>query len=214
MRRRTRAKRQTWRSMDAQARPIGVLARLGLCLAVVVVACGLLMLFSAHQPAVKLLQRWLPGIAAIFAVLLAALFAVVFRGWLGRSLLAIPVGALLSYAAAPLAFHLHGALLDTARWWTSVSTTNLWTTLVLTVAVWPSFLLAWLFAAVAAGLYLAAGAVLELRGIAVTMPETVVGGSDDADDETDQGSASPSEASTRATAGRDATRSDNRAQAG
>lgn len=199
--------------MDTQSRPIGVLARFGLCLAVVAVACGLLLLFSAHQPAAKLLQCWFPGIAASFAVLLAALFGLVFRGWIGRSLLAIPVGALLSYAAAPLAFHLYGALFDTVRWWTSVSTTNLWTTLILTAAVWPSFLLAWLFGAVAAGLYLAAGAMLELRGIAVTIPETLVGGSDDADDETAQGRASPSDASTRATAGRDATRSDNRAQA-
>ena len=51
--------------------------------------------------------------------------------------------------------------------------------LVLTVAVWPSFLLAWLFGAAAAGLYLAVGTLLELRGIAVTLPETEVEASEE-----------------------------------
>lgn len=174
--------------MDAAVTPIAVWARFGLCLAAVLAACALLMLFTAHQPALKLLHRWLPGIAALFALLLAGLFGLAFRGWLGRSLLAIPVGALLSYAAAPLAFHLYMALLETATWRQLFAGNGPWIALVLTVAVWPSYLLAWLFGAVAAGLYLAAGMLLELRGIAVTEPEVAAAAAEEAVPATDQNS--------------------------
>jgi hypothetical protein len=187
MRRRTRAKRQDWRRMDAPVRAVGEAVRIGICLLAVCAACGVLVLFSAHQPALQLLHRWLPGIALLFALLLAGLFALAFRGWLGRSLLAIPVGALLSYAAAPLAFHLYMAVIETATWRHLISSNGPWTALVLTVAVWPSFLLAWLFGAVAAGLYLAAGMLLELRGIAATLPETEMGTAEDAELESDPG---------------------------
>jgi hypothetical protein len=208
MHRRTRAKRQTWRRMDAQARPIRRYERLGLCLATVVLAGGVLMLFNAHQPAAKLLHRSLPGVALLFALLLAGGFALSFHGWLGRSLLAIPVGALMSYAAAPIAFHAYFLVFETATW-RQLAGAGLWNFAMLTVAVWPSFLFAWLVGAVAAGLYLAAAMVLELRGIAVTLPETIV-----PDEIEDQGNVSPSAASTRATAGRDAMRSESRDQAG
>jgi hypothetical protein len=167
MRRRLLAGREAWRRMEQEAVPLGPWAHLALCFGAVVVACGLLALFSAHQPALKLFHRWFPGVAALFALLLFAFLSVLMRGWVGRTLIAIPLGALASYAAAPLAFHFYFALFETAQWRKWLAGTDHWMAAVLTIAVWPSFLLAWLFGAVAAALYLAGALGLEMRGLAL-----------------------------------------------
>jgi hypothetical protein len=165
IRRRLMAGRDAWRSMEEAAIPLGPWAHLALCFGAVVVAFGVLALFSAHRPALVLLGRSFPGVALLFALLLFAVFSMLLRDWVGRTLLAIPAGALASYAAAPLAFHFYFALFETALWRTMMA--DPWLLAVRTIAVWPSFLLAWLFGAVAAGLYLAAAIGLEMRGLAL-----------------------------------------------
>jgi hypothetical protein len=147
--------------MSVPVAPLTRWRHVAVCAAAVVLSCGLLALFGVHKPALTLLHRWFLPVALIAALILAALMAVALRGWAGRSLLAVPAAALMSYAAAPLAFHLYFALAQSGRWAGSIAESGAWKTFVLTVMVWPTFTFVWAFGALAGALYLVLAVLLE-----------------------------------------------------
>lgn len=132
-----------------------------LCVLSAILAYGAIAISGGWEPAEKLLHRWSLGVLITFLLIFTLSMFLMLRGRLAKSLWAIPICTLLGYPAATLAYVFYFSAFEPQRTLNSLIQGRLVDTIVVLLFLGPTISFAWLFGAVAGGVYLLLARLLQ-----------------------------------------------------